>query len=1022
MKTTWNFGWAAMIALTIANAGAQTSNLAQITSSVLAAGGGTSSGGGYTITHTLGEAIAGNSSGGDYTLAAGFLSQDAADPGHGVDLVVTASSSNVVATENFTAPLTLRVINRGQDTATGVQLSVNLPAGLFVQAITNSAGASEVTGSNATCTVASLASQEAFTVEFTLRANFRPESASEFESLRDLSCIVSSIEPDANPADNSLALPVTVWLQLDFGDAREGFPVSLAENGARHRYWPGYRLGPLWDRQTDGFHSLLADWDDTHGPASPDDEDGVVFLTPFIPGATATVVVNSSFDGLLDAWADFNNDSDWGDAGEQIFASRHLVPGDNTLTFTVPLAAVPGQITTRWRASTTGGLSDTGYGGQGEVEDHMVMVEAAPVVDLNVTLQNVPIEAEIAGQSFRYGVTVSNVGSNVATGISLVVAHQGLAVSGLTVLGNGSGCQVIDQEVRCTVNSLLTGQTARFDLTATPQAPGKVRIRATAEASAVDLNLADNLADGLVPVISNVPECACSCYTNVPRPSPDPLLTSWFTKNSGHWASAVLANGEPASYFWNEAPDNPNPYEVALAYADVQKIQYNSGFTFVYISGNGLASHQMGPWYCEPGNLFPEWPTKQTAPAKFPIGPDVSGCDDTRLGAIGLWVNGTAIYNLLDGYSFVRGRDPWISAMEPDSDKISADDNPMGVTGVWNRDAWNSEKDTFDSAYFHTAQHQYHSHAGSKLLRVQLGDNQWPIIGPNQEVLGNVEQPNPALWRHSPILGWAFDGHPIYGPYGYSDPGDRTSLIRRMRSGYVKRDGSNGTTDLTATGRTTLPTWKRHLLGLTTSTLDPVDYGPPTDRPIDRTPCNDIGFAIGRYAEDNDYMGHLINPADGDWFHQGEDFDLDLHNGRCCKTPEFPDGTYAYFVTIDDSASGTPVFPYVLGWQYCGKQRGGENANTNGTTTYFAAERPQFISRVGVDPQPVNGLVTLEWNARQGATYRVRTSEDLQKWTVVSPPIQSTNTTNSYSVPVGPTPPRRLFFDVLLERDGGGQP
>ena len=37
--------------------------------------------------------------------------------------------------------------------------------------------------------------------------------------------------------------------------------------------------------------------------------------------------------------------------------------------------------------------------------------------------------------------------------------------------------------------------------------------------------------------------------------------------------------------------------------------------------------------------------------------------------------------------------------------------------------------------------------------------------------------------QHSPILGWAYDGNPIYGPYGYSrrDGGD----IVQLKSGYV---------------------------------------------------------------------------------------------------------------------------------------------------------------------------------------------------------------------------------------------
>ena len=28
---------------------------------------------------------------------------------------------------------------------------------------------------------------------------------------------------------------------------------------------------------------------------------------------------------------------------------------------------------------------------------------------------------------------------------------------------------------------------------------------------------------------------------------------------------------------------------------------------------------------------------------------------------------------------------------------------------------------------------------------------------------------------------------------------------------------------------------------------------------------------------------------------------LDIHNGRFCITPEYPEGTYAYFATVDEN-------------------------------------------------------------------------------------------------------------------------
>ena len=42
--------------------------------------------------------------------------------------------------------------------------------------------------------------------------------------------------------------------------------------------------------------------------------------------------------------------------------------------------------------------------------------------------------------------------------------------------------------------------------------------------------------------------------------------------------------------------------------------------------------------------------------------------------------------------------------------------------------------------------------------------------------------------------------------------------------------------------------------------------------------------------------------------------DLDENNGRYCVTPDYPNGVYAYFITI--SAGGTPVFPYILGERF----------------------------------------------------------------------------------------------------------
>lgn len=91
-------------------------------------------------------------------------------------------------------------------------------------------------------------------------------------------------------------------------------------------------------------------------------------------------------------------------------------------------------------------------------------------------------------------------------------------------------------------------------------------------------------------------------------------------------------------------------------------------------------------------------------------------------------------------------------------------------------------------------------------------------------------------------LGWAFDGYPIYAPFGYEDPDDPTSEIVGLTSSYQLKHGTRP--------------------------------GPPDG------PGNSYD---GTYAADYEYI-------------EGSG-DLDRSNGRTGVTPEFADGTYYYIIT-----------------------------------------------------------------------------------------------------------------------------
>ena len=145
-------------------------------------------------------------------------------------------------------------------------------------------------------------------------------------------------------------------------------------------------------------------------------------------------------------------------------------------------------------------------------------------------------------------------------------------------------------------------------------------------------------------------------------------------------------------------------------------------------------------------------------------------------------------------------------------------------------------------------------------LRFILGDNL------QEATAGTITEQETQL-THSPIIGWAFDGNPIYGPYGYTDPTDQASAITRLRTSY------------------------RLQTALVQSDTNP-------------TPVRTAGpllsaEAAGNFVEDYEYIFNLG--------------DLDQYNGRFCKTPEYPTGRYCYFVTIDATEAGNPEFPYVLG-------------------------------------------------------------------------------------------------------------
>lgn len=438
----------------------------------------------------------------------------------------------------------------------------------------------------------------------------------------------------------------------------------------------------------------------------------------------------------------------------------------------------------------------------------------------------------------------------------------------------------------------------------------------------------------------------------------DPQLSSWYTARSGRYAriyqTTAAESAGTASTTWSRG----SGVQSLPTYSGVSEITYSA--SWVYIRTTGLASHLMGPWYLNAAKTqnFPNFPANTATIYRIPRTPAVPGTKSlTSGGAIGFFVNGVAFFDNRDTFSYSN-------ANAKDADPMAR----IGLgDGIWNRDAYPNEAVTFDAALAHQAGKQYHYHVQPIALRYQLGDH----VDYNATTNRYAES-SAAVTTHSPIIAWAADGYPVYGPYGYANPNDAASGVRRMVSGFVLRNGQNGTTNLNATGRHTLASWSAQWQNKST-TLAANQYGPN----ISAT------YALGHYLEDYDFLGDL-------GFVQGVAFDLDKYNGRICVTPEFPGGTYAYFSTLN--ADNTPAFPYNIGRQFYGTPSGGTVASiSEAVTTFFRGGPNKTETALAPQINRASGDVNFAWSAVQGGSYRVDATGDLITWTALAPTVTATD-------------------------------
>ena len=360
--------------------------------------------------------------------------------------------------------------------------------------------------------------------------------------------------------------------------------------------------------------------------------------------------------------------------------------------------------------------------------------------------------------------------------------------------------------------------------------------------------------------------------SNVLLSQTNPIILGWLRNTTGITGRHYVTG--------NSTPIVDTPL------ANVQTVQYSA--TSVYVSTNGIPAYITGPF--QDGN--PSLATSQNAIFKFPLNPtpNTGTLTPTTGGNIGLFINGVALFDYRDGVSWRNSTSSLCGGpIQP----------PCMGDGVWNRDAIPAERAGFDCSKAHPAMGNYHHHQNPSAFNTDIS------------VISNVctLYPSDGLYsinvnQHSPLIGFAYDGYPIYGAYAYANA-NGTGGIVRMKSSFQLRN---------ITTRTTLYT------GAT------VTAGPAVS----------VTYPLGYFKEDYEFVSH---PNDASY--------LDIHNGRFCVTPEYPNGTYCYFATVD--ANHNSAYPYVVGPTFYGVK--------TATKVTTITEATTTLSSILFNPDKLNTIV-----------------------------------------------------------------
>jgi hypothetical protein len=378
-------------------------------------------------------------------------------------------------------------------------------------------------------------------------------------------------------------------------------------------------------------------------------------------------------------------------------------------------------------------------------------------------------------------------------------------------------------------------------------------------------------------------------FTSLTQAQTNPAITGWL-QNTTQTGSYYVSG--------NSTTINNN------ILVNCQKVEYSADF--VYVHTKGVPSYPTGPF--QDGN--PSNAEDQDAIFKFPLNPvqNTGTSTATNPGNIGVFINGAALFDYRDGVAWNNAT----SALCGGPGNSPCPGGP-GVTQPWNRDAVPAEMPGFDCSKGHPAMGNYHHHQNPSAFKLDLNVISTICNLYDADGLYTIDAN-----QHSPLIGFAYDGFPIYGAYGFAN-NDGTGGVTRMKSGYNLRN---------ITART------HHADG--------------TD--VADGPAVNSTYFLGYFREDYEF---IQGPTD--------DF-LDIHNGRFCITPEYPAGTYAYFCTVDENWNS--AYPYAVGPSFYGVATDRSVTSVTETTTVYSGTNSLASNLnenwITIFPNPASNLIAIQ--------------------------------------------------------------